>query len=104
MEPVSPYTAEDRRRWRQALLDKGQEIAKKLEDVLAGKDIKLSEIELKMVDKVKEPLDKRLRRFLDHLMARMRAVEHPRFGFDPEKGDFAPVAALDEVPWLELEP
>jgi len=104
METASTYTAEDRQRWRQGLLAKGQEIAKKLEDVLAGKDVKLSEIELRMVDKVKEPLDKKLRRFLDLLMARLKVVDHPRFGFDLEKGEFAPAAALDEVPWLELEP
>lgn len=102
--PDSPYTPEDRQRWRQALLSKGQEVAKKLEDVLAGKDVKLSDIELRQVDKVKEPLEKQLRRFLDLLMARLRKVDDPRFGFDREQNAFVPTAALDEVPWLELDP
>jgi hypothetical protein len=104
MNTESPYTAQDRQHWRQLLLAKGQEVAKKLEDVLAGKDVKLSEIELRQVDKVKEPREKQLRRFLDLLMGRLRKVDDPRFGFDPEKGSFVPKAALDEVPWLELDP
>jgi len=104
MEPVSTYTADDRQRWRQALLAKGRDVATKLEEVLAGKDVTLSELELRAVDDVKEPLDKKLRRFLDLLMARLKVVDHPRFGFDTDKGEFVPVAALNEVPWLELEP
>jgi len=106
-EPVaepSPYTAEDRERWRRLLLAKGQEIAQKLEEVLAGKDVRLEDLGLQMVDKDKEPKDKKLRRFLDLLMARLRKVDDPDFGWDAERGAYLPRAALDETPWIDLEP
>lgn len=101
---ASPYRAEDRERWRRLLLAKGQEIAKKLEDVLAGKDVRLEDLGLQMTDKEKEPKDKKLRRFLDLLMARLKLVDDPSFGWDAERGAFLPVAALDEMPWIDLEP
>lgn len=104
MQPLSPYSHDDRLRWRKLLLAKGGEVSKKLEDLLAGKDVKLSEIELRMTADEKEPKEKRLRRFLDLLMARLKVVDHPRFGFDMDTGAFLPVPVLDEMPWIEVEP
>ncbi len=104
MQPLSPYSHDDRLRWRRLLLAKGGEVSKKLEDLLAGKDVILSEIELRMTADEKEPKEKRLRRFLDLLMARLKVVDHPRFGFDAETGDFLPTVVLDEMPWIEVEP
>lgn len=104
MQPISPYSHDDRMRWRRLLLAKGQDISKKLEEVLAGKDVKLSEIELRLTSDEKEPKERRLRRFLDLLMARLRVVDHPRFGFDPETQAFLPVPVIDETPWIEVEP
>jgi hypothetical protein len=37
-------------------------------------------------------------------MKRLRVIDHPRFGFDPESGAFLPVAALDDTPWLVCDP
>jgi hypothetical protein len=104
MDQPSPYTAEDRQRWKQKLLAKGGDIAAMLEELLAKKEVDLAKLELKMKDDEKEPKEKRLRRYFDLLMARMRVVEHPRFGYDPERGEFLTVAELDEVPWIECEP
>lgn len=100
----SPYAVEDRERWRRLLLAKGQEVAKKLEEVLAGKDVRLEDLSLWMTDKEKEPKDKKLRRFLDLLMARLKRVDDPSFGWDSERGAFLPKAVLDDTPWIDLEP
>lgn len=104
MTDGSPYTKEDRERWRQAILAKGQEVASKLEKIKAGKDVKLSDIKLFKNDEPAETEEKRLRRFFDHLMARLRKVDAPQFGYDPDKGAFWTVAALDEMPWADLAP
>lgn len=101
----SPYTSEDRQRWKQRLLAKGQEISTKLEEVLAGKEVDLQKIGLKAdADGGKLPPEKRLRMYLDLVMRRMRAVDHPRFGFDPTRDAFLSVAELDEVPWIDVDP
>lgn len=99
----SPYTPEDRQRWRQRLLAKGQEIATKLAEVLAGKEVDLQKLGLQMTGDAMPP-EKRLRRFLDLVMQRLRYVDDPRFGFDRERGSFLAVAELNEVPWIEVEP
>ncbi len=101
---TSVYTAEDRGRWKTALLAKGQEIAKRLEEVLAGKDARLDDFSLFARGEPAEPPERRLRRYLDLVMKRMRAVDHPRFGFDRERDGFLPVAAIDEMPWVDVEP
>lgn len=104
MSESSPYTQEDRDRWKQALLDKGKELSDKLERLLAGKNVKLADISLFKGDEPAETKEKRLRRFFDLVMERMRAVNDERFGYDPERGEFWSVAELDEKPWADLEP
>lgn len=104
MSEASPYTPADRARWRQALLAKGKEIADRLERVLANKNVRLEDLSLYKNDEPAETKEKRLRRFFDHVMGRLRAVDHPRFGFDPERGAFLSVVELDEVPWADTEP
>ncbi len=103
-EKTSPYSDADRDRWRQALLAKGKEVSDKLAAILAGKDVSLSDFELVQDGEPAETKEKRLRRYLDHLMSRLRSVQDPRFGFDPARDDFVAVAELDEVPWLDVEP
>jgi len=101
---TAPYTAEDRQRWKQALLAKGQEISTKLEELLAGKEVDLEKIELTQAADSKETPERRLRNYLDLVMRRMRAVEDPRFGFDKERNAFLSVAEIDEMPWIDVEP
>lgn len=102
----TPYTAEDRQRWKQKLLAKGQEISTKLEELLAGKEVDLQKLELKKSAEGEPnmPPEKRLRNYLDLVMRRMRAVDHPRFGFDTTRNAFLSVGELDEVPWIDVEP
>jgi hypothetical protein len=104
VEPLAPYTDADRARWREALLKKGGEVAAKLEELLAKKDKTLADFSLWGGDEPGETKERRLRRYFDHLMRRLRAVNHPRFGFDRARGGFATIAELDETPWLDLEP
>lgn len=100
----SPYSTEDRQRWKRMMLDKGQAVSKMLEELLGKKEVDLAKLELRLQDDEKEPKEKRLRRYFDHLMRRMRSVEHPRFGFDPAQQRFLTVTELDEVPWADVEP
>lgn len=104
MSTGSIYSAVDRERWKKRLLAKGGEIAAKLEEILANKDVSLDDLGLKMVDDDKEPKEKRLRRYFDHIMKRLKVVDDPRFGFDPKEGRFLTVTELDEVPWIDCEP
>ena len=101
---VAPYTAEDRGRWRKLLLAKGQEVSRKLEEILNGKDVKLDDLSLYGDGGPAELPERRLRRYLDLLMKRLRSVDHPRFGFDPARGEFLTVPELDAMPWIEVEP
>jgi len=100
----SPYRSEDRQRWREALLDKGGQVATLIEAILAGKEVDLADFELTQTDKQKEPPEKRLRRFFDLLMKRLRAVDDPRFGWDPTQGRYLSVTELNELPWIEVDP
>lgn len=100
---TSPYTPNDRARWRRLLLAKGQDIAKRLEDILAGKDVSLDDFSLFAKGEPAEPPEKRLRRYFDQVMRSLRAVDRPRFGFDPVRGTYVAIAVLDETPWIELD-
>jgi hypothetical protein len=100
----SPYTPADRERWRKLILKKGGEVSAKLEEILNNKDATLDDFSLWGDGEPGETKERRLRRFFDHLMKRLRVVDHPRFGFDAESSDFLPVAALDDTPWLDCEP
>jgi hypothetical protein len=101
---TSPYSASDRARWRRLLLAKGQEIATRLEDLLAGKEVSLDDFSLFARGEPGEPPEKRLRRYFDQVMRGLRAVDRPRFGFDPATGTYLSIAALDATPWIELMP
>ncbi|MFO0745229.1 MAG: hypothetical protein U1F43_06055 [Myxococcota bacterium] len=102
MDAVAPYTAEDKQRWKQKCLAKGQEISTKLEEILAGKEVDLQKIGLVKDDEPALTPEKRLRRFLDQVMQRMRSLDDPRFGYDRSRRAFLSVAELDEVPWIDL--
>ena len=103
MQTVSPYTASDRQRWKQMLLDKGREISTKLEQILAGKDVTLDKFALKMDGEPAETKEKRLRRYFDLVMRRLRAVEDPSFGYDGASKTFLSIAALDDAPWIDVD-
>lgn len=103
-EAQSPYSAEDRERWKKSILAKGGEVSAKLEAILNRKDVKLEDMKLFKTDDEREPKEKRLRRFFDLLMARLKVVQDPRFGFDREQNRFLTVPELDEMPWIEVDP
>ena len=85
---------------RKFLLRKGAEVAKKLEALLAHKDVDLSQ-------GIPGPLhpdeddELRLRRFLEQID---RRIKSPRFGRCVACDERLPDAALDETPWLERCP
>jgi|GEM_PF-1626399 len=103
-EITSTYTPEDRQRWKKTILKKGGEVSAKLEEILNKKDVSLEDLSLYGDGEPGETKEQRLRRFFDHLMKRLRAIDDPRFGFDSEAGAFLAVAALDEMPWVDCEP
>ena len=93
--------AEDRERLRVALLDKGSAVAGKLSELLAGKDVRMGELQgvKGLGDRHKK--EDRLRAFLDHIGQRRRALENgdTSFGRCEECGKGLTVAELDEMPW-----
>lgn len=94
-------TASDRERYRQALLDKGGEVARKLADLMAGKNVRLSEVQGVKGLGDRHKLEDRLRAFLDHVNARRAALEADdgSFGRCEECSKPLLVAELDEMPW-----
>ncbi len=79
------------------LLRKGAEVAKKLEDLLAHKEVDLSQGILgSAVPDHDDAL--RLRRFLELIDRRIKAA---RFGRCTVCEERLPEATLDETPWLE---
>lgn len=91
----------DKDRYARLLLDKGAEVAAKLADLLAGKDVRLSEVQGVKGLGDRHKLEDRLRAFLDHLAARraLLASGDPAFGQCAECGEPMTVAELDEMPW-----
>ncbi|MCA9519179.1 MAG: hypothetical protein KC635_29790, partial [Myxococcales bacterium] len=61
MSATSEYTAEDRERWKKAILAKGKEVADKLERIKAGKDVSLNEIDAFGLSPTGETKEERLR-------------------------------------------
>lgn len=104
MGATSNYTAADRERWKQAILAAGKGVADQIERIKAGQDVNLSELDAFGLSPVGETKEERLRRYLDHLMARLKVVGDPKFGWDAERGEFWTVAELDEQPWADLGP
>ena len=86
------------REWKRRLLAKGGEVAKQLEDLLAGKDVDLSAgiPEFGTTDK-----ELRLRRFLDLIDRGIKRADTGRFGRCAVCGESLPPAVLDERPWTE---
>ena len=85
---------------RKTLLRKGAEVAKKLEDLLAHKDVDLSQgIPFPLHPDEDDEL--RLRRFLELIDRRIKTA---RFGCCTVCDERLPDSALDEAPWLERCP
>ena len=85
------------REWKRRLLAKGTDVAKQLEDVLAGKDVDFAGIpELGTADN-----ELRLRRFLELIDRGIKRADTGRFGRCAVCGEELPPAVLDERPWTE---
>jgi len=85
------------RAWKRQLLAKGGEVARQLEDLLAGKEVNLGGVpEFGTADK-----ELRLRRFLEMIDRAIKRVETDRFGRCAVCGDPLAPELLDERPWTE---
>jgi len=86
-------------RWRRHLLSKGGQVAKALEDILAGKDVRLEDLPL--TGKAGEDAETRARIFLARIDRAIKAVGTRRFGRCKVCGIPLAGAVLDERPWEE---
>ena len=93
-----PHVPGDIRSWKRALLAKGADVAKLLEELLAGKDVNLDQGIPVLGTEDKEL---RLRRFLELIDRGIKRAETGRFGRCAVCGMAIPPAALDEQPWTE---
>ncbi len=89
------------RAWKRALLAKGADVAKLLEDLLAGKDVTLDE-GIPQLGADDDEL--RLRRFLELIDRGIKRAETGRFGRCAVCGVALPAAVLDQRPWTERCP
>jgi uncharacterized protein len=93
--------ADDLERYRKRLLEKGTAVAGQLADLLAGKDVRMGEIQGVKGLGGRHKAEDRLRAFLDHLSSQRAALEagDPAFGRCDTCGQAMTVAELDEMPW-----
>jgi len=89
-------------RWHRHLLVKGGDIAKILEEILAGKDVRLED--LPIAGKDGETAETRARMFLERIDRCIKAWGTPRFGRCTVCEAPISPAVLDEAPWTERCP
>jgi RNA polymerase-binding transcription factor DksA len=94
-----PPNAEQIQRLKRQLLDKGAEINAKLMDILDHKRVDVSE--LIGGGKPGERPEERLRRFLDLVDGRLRAIRQGTYGRCERCGDGLPYEHLRQVPWID---
>lgn len=94
-------TADGTDRIRASLKTKRQEVAKKLEDVLAGQNVQLADIKLPQHDDPAEPPAEKLRRFMRYLADVQARMGTPEFGRCAKCGAEMPEAALVQTPWAD---
>ena len=100
MPKTSPYTKKERARWRKMILDRGRGVSKKLEDLLAGKDVLLESIIDH--DNPGETKEERLRRYLNFLMETKRRLdEDVRYGICEVCEQYISAYELNEAPWVD---
>ena len=85
--------------WRRRLLAKGGEVAKALEELLAGKEVDLGAA--LAPGKPADDPELRLRGFLERIDRGIKRSRTDRFGRCGVCGAALPAHALDEVPWTE---
>jgi hypothetical protein len=86
------------RAWKRALLAKGADVARMLEEVLSGKEVSL-DAGIPLLGEGDKEL--RLRRFLELIDRGIKRTGTDRFGRCAVCGDALPEAVLDERPWTE---
>lgn len=94
-----PPTDEQIARLKKLLLRKGGEINEKLVALLNNQQVRIDEL----VGKAKPgetPLE-RLRRFMEIIDSRLRAIRAGTYGRCQRCGDGLPFAHLEQVPWID---
>jgi hypothetical protein len=85
------------RGWKRALLGKGQDVARLLEEMLAGKEVDLGGVPLLAASDEEQ----RLRQFLDLIDRGIKRTGTDKYGRCAVCGDALAAAVLDEQPWSE---
>ena len=96
---TAPPSDEQIAKLRRQLLKKGAEINDKLVALLAGKQVDVNA--LLGGGKPGETKEERLRRFLELVDGRLRAIRDGRYGRCEQCGDGLPFAHLEQIPWID---
>lgn len=94
-----PPTDEQIARLKRLLLKKGGEINEKLVALLNGQQLRLDEL-LGKGKPGEKPID-RLRRFMELIDGRLRAIRAGTYGRCERCGDGLPFAHLEQIPWID---
>lgn len=86
-------------RWRTALGRKGMEVNAQLTKLLASQNMTLATLKLPNEMDPGEPPERKLRRFLDQIIAAQRRLGSAQFGLCQSCGKELPPAVFDEAPW-----
>jgi len=93
--------AEERRAARlRTINQKGWEVAQKLAEMKAKKDVTLEELADLRGGKAGETAEERCHRFLNQINAARTRLQTDQFGICEDCGDSIPAAALDQEPWM----
>ena len=92
-----PLTEDQAARLKQKLSRKGQEVAQMLAELLAGQ----TPAGLADVVKPGETPEEKLRRFLDTIQARIKALRDGSYGRCEVCGEELRFVELDELPWAD---
>jgi len=90
---------ENLRRWKRRCLDKGLELARRLEKLMNGLDVRLEDIRIGPENKPGErPID-RLRRYLDLVDGVVKSFDKGTYGRCRDCGQAIDAMRLDETAW-----
>ncbi len=99
--PSVPMTPEQRALRLSRINAKGFEVATKLAELKAGKDVSLGEIDVHGLPLDKRRKEERLRAFLETVNLARRRLNEGGYGHCLRCGEALSDGQLDEMPWVE---
>jgi hypothetical protein len=89
------------RRWKRRALDKGQQLAKELEKLMAGLEVRLEHLGPGMPPYGDKPKRERVRKYLDQVDRVVKSFDAGTYGRCADCREAIDETRLEEMPWTE---